>query len=41
MLNAINVLMTRPTKGLYLYASRPALRARLLELCHARGHENV
>lgn len=41
MLNAINVLMTRPTKGLYLYASRPALRARLLELWHARGYENV
>lgn len=38
MLNAINVLMTRPTKGLYLYASRPALRARLLKLWHERGH---
>ncbi|MBO1327778.1 DUF2075 domain-containing protein [Acetobacter suratthaniensis] len=37
MLNALNVLMTRPTKGLYLYASRPALRQRLLALWQARG----
>lgn len=29
MLNAINVLMTRPTRGLYLYASDPALRRQL------------
>ncbi|MBO1326156.1 DUF2075 domain-containing protein [Acetobacter sp. TBRC 12305] len=29
MLNAINVLMTRGTRGLYLYASNPALRAAL------------
>lgn len=36
MLNAINVLMTRPMRGLYLYASRPALRARLMELWHQR-----
>lgn len=32
MLNAMNVLMTRAVKGLYLYAHDPALRARLLSL---------
>ncbi|CAI9121246.1 DUF2075 domain-containing protein [Brytella acorum] len=38
MLNAINVLMTRPMHGLYLYASNPALRAKLAALRdHAKG----
>ncbi|MBB2206334.1 DUF2075 domain-containing protein [Gluconacetobacter takamatsuzukensis] len=36
MLNAISVLMTRPMRGLYLYASRPALRARLMTLWRRR-----
>lgn len=36
MLNAISVLMTRPMRGLYLYASRPALRARLMTLWRQR-----
>lgn len=31
MLNAINVLMTRAVKGLYLYAHDPALREKLLK----------
>lgn len=34
MLNAINVLMTRAVRGLFLYAHDPALRARL---AHAQG----
>lgn len=37
MLNAINILMTRPMRGLYLYASRPALRARLMTLWRRRS----
>lgn len=32
MLNAINVLMTRAVRGLYIYAHDPALRARLGQL---------
>lgn len=32
MLNAINVLMTRAVRGLYIYAHDPALRARLVQL---------
>lgn len=36
MRNAIQVLMTRPTRGLYLYASDPSLRAQLARLRHAR-----
>ncbi|OAZ62963.1 hypothetical protein SRCM100623_02596 [Acetobacter pasteurianus] len=31
MLNAINVLMTRAVRGLYLYAHDPALRKKLLQ----------
>ncbi|MCP9313069.1 DUF2075 domain-containing protein [Liquorilactobacillus satsumensis] len=35
MLNALNVLLTRARKGLYLFAADEKLRARLLELSHA------
>ncbi|MGO3517259.1 MAG: DUF2075 domain-containing protein [Acetobacter cibinongensis] len=37
MLNALNVLMTRPVRGLYIYASRPALHQRLKVLWQQRG----
>ena len=37
MMNAINVLMTRPMKGLYLYASSPKLRQQLMTLNDQRG----
>lgn len=32
MLNALNVLLTRAVRGLYIYAHDPALRARLMAL---------
>lgn len=36
MLNAINVLMTRAVHGLFIYASDPALRARLMRMQKSR-----
>ncbi len=36
MLNVMNVLMTRPMRGLYLYASRATLRARSMTLWRRR-----
>ncbi|WP_029603848.1 DUF2075 domain-containing protein [Kozakia baliensis] len=38
MLNALNVLMTRGMKGLYLYASNPALREQIAEATASRSN---
>ncbi|RFB12751.1 DUF2075 domain-containing protein [Bacillus sp. HNG] len=39
ILNSINVLLKRGVKGLYIFASNPNLRARLLKLYCSRGQD--